>query len=166
MKPEDHARIQREYVPSIDDSDHLEIDKQRDLRIQAMKERSNKEMQKIVHYDETLKGRVKHIKYFKNEDGTFTNDILYGFITPENDLLDDVFLHYKEIEPWREGFKELNVGDVVYFKVAKGREPGKWQAVHVKIDRDETKLAPPFRPRGQGRQHNERQKNDSDNFNR
>ncbi len=60
-----------------------------------------------------MTGKVKHLN--TNENGVF----IYGFIIPTDSKYGDVFVHHKEIEPWREGFKELNVGDKVKFELHK-----------------------------------------------
>ncbi len=46
------------------------------------------------------------VKWFNNEKG-------YGFIEVEN--LDDIFVHYSQI--LKEGYKTLNEGDIVDFKL-------------------------------------------------
>ncbi len=46
------------------------------------------------------------VKWFNNEKG-------YGFIEVEN--LDDIFVHYSQI--LKEGYKTLNEGDIVEFKL-------------------------------------------------
>lgn len=66
----------------------------------------------------TRKGRVK---WFNNEKG-------YGFIEIGAEVSEDVFVHYSAIE--QDGYKSLNEGDVVEFKLiqtAKGN-----QAINVK----------------------------------
>ena len=60
----------------------------------------------------TMTGRVK---YFKNS---------YGFIIPDDTNVSDVFIHHTDIEPWRDGFKELKEGQIVKFdlhETTKGR---------------------------------------------
>jgi len=59
----------------------------------------------------------------------------YGFIIPDDASLNDVFVHHRDIEPWRQGFKELSEGDKVkfdLFKTSKGL-----QARNVIIKRDQ-----------------------------
>ncbi len=46
------------------------------------------------------------VKWFNNEKG-------YGFIEVDN--LDDIFVHYSQI--LKEGYKTLNEGDIVDFKL-------------------------------------------------
>lgn len=46
------------------------------------------------------------VKWFNNEKG-------YGFIEVDN--LDDIFVHYSQI--LKEGYKTLNEGDIVEFKL-------------------------------------------------
>lgn len=46
------------------------------------------------------------VKWFNNEKG-------YGFIEVDN--LDDIFVHYSQI--LKEGYKTLNEGDIVNFKL-------------------------------------------------
>jgi len=55
----------------------------------------------------TMTGRVK---YFK---------ISYGFIIPNDSDVSDVFVHHSDIEPWRDGFKELKEGQLVKFDLHK-----------------------------------------------
>lgn len=49
----------------------------------------------IVAYKE--KGRVHYVKHEKG----------YGFIRPDNKNFDDIFFHFSDIEPWRDGYKEV-----------------------------------------------------------
>jgi len=58
-------------------------------------------------------GRVVHVKHG------------YGFIRPDDARVDDVFCHYQDVEPWREGFKELRVGDAMKFEVYRVRPGGR-----------------------------------------
>lgn len=60
-----------------------------------------------------MTGKVKFLH--KNDNGVF----IYGFIVPTNSKYGDVFVHHKDIEPWREGFKELMEGDSVKFQLHK-----------------------------------------------
>lgn len=89
----------------------------------------------LMQIGQTVTGRVKHVTYTESEQ------MNYGFITPDDASLNDLFVHHSEIEPWRDGFKDLKVGDCVKFKISKGsgRNSGKWQAVNVEIDRDARK---------------------------
>ena len=64
------------------------------------------------------RGRVK---WFNNEKG-------YGFIQCEN--LDDIFVHYSQI--LRTGYKTLNEGDVVNFKLIE--TPKGLQALEVSLE--------------------------------
>ncbi len=60
-----------------------------------------------------MTGKVKNLQ--RNNDGVF----IYGFILPTDPKYGDVFVHHKDIEPWREGFKELSQGDSVKFQLHK-----------------------------------------------
>jgi CspA family cold shock protein len=51
------------------------------------------------------------VKWFNGEKG-------YGFITPENGP--DLFVHYSEIQSG--GFRTLNEGDKVEFKITEGKK--------------------------------------------
>lgn len=44
---------------------------------------------------------------------------IYGFIRVDNLKMDDIFLHHKEIEPWRKSFKTINKGMRVKFHIKK-----------------------------------------------
>lgn len=74
----------------------------------------------------TITGVVKHFKR------------TYGFITPNDTTLDDVFVHHTQIEPWREGFKELEKGQKVKFGYVEKEKNGKigLHAVNVEILRE------------------------------
>jgi len=76
-----------------------------------------------------MTGKVKHT--LKTKHHTFS----YGFITPDDAALDDVFVHHKDIEPWREGFKELSAGDKVKFDLH--RTTKGLQARNVTVKREE-----------------------------
>lgn len=54
------------------------------------------------------KGMTGIFKHFKQD---------YGFITPDDPELDDVFVHFSEIEPWRNGFKEAEKGQKATFDI-------------------------------------------------
>jgi CspA family cold shock protein len=69
--------------------------------------------------EERLKGQVK---WFNSSKG-------YGFIHPDGDEKEDVFVHYSAIGG--EGYKSLNEGDKVEFTKVKG--PKGWQAENVVI---------------------------------
>lgn len=87
------------------------------------------------HEDEFIKemtGKVKHVVLTAHE--TFS----YGFITPDDHLLSDVFVHHRDIEPWREGFKELNQGDRVKFELYRTRKG--LQARNVLVRREQLNL--------------------------
>ena len=74
----------------------------------------------------TLTGRVA---YFSQT---------YGFITPDDSTISDVFVHHSSIEPWRIGFKELNKGDIVKFDLFE--TPRGLQAKNVEVKRDPVSL--------------------------
>lgn len=58
-----------------------------------------------------MKGKVK---FFEPKKG-------YGFITPESEeMTKDVFVHYSEIEPGKDGFKTLDKDQKVAFDVVNG----------------------------------------------
>jgi len=98
-----------------------------DLR--AQKERVYRQMSYYSQTGAYVTGRVRHTR--KNKQDHFE----YGFITPDDPLLDDVFVYWRQVEPWREGFKELKVGDLVKFRIAKGSQENKWQAIDVEVAR-------------------------------
>ena len=72
--------------------------------------------------NEKITGVVKHWKG------------AYGFVTPDNSKLDDVFIHCSQIEPWRKGFKELAVGDKVNFSYREGKKG--LEAFNLEIERN------------------------------
>lgn len=74
-----------------------------------------------------MTGRVK---YFKKS---------YGFITPDDPTIDDVFVHHTEIEPQRKGFKTLEEGDVVKFDLHK--QSRGFQAKNVEVKREPVALS-------------------------
>lgn len=84
----------------------------------------------------TMTGKVK---YFK---------LSYGFIIPDDTEVSDVFVHHTDIEPWRDGFKELQEGQVVKFdlyKTNKGRTGLSAKNVEVqreKVDMKQFKTCP------------------------
>lgn len=80
--------------------------------------------------DRVMTGKVR---FFKKD---------YGFITPDDPDVDDVFVHFTAIEPWREGFKELEEGQRVKFKCIEGRE-GKLRAAEVERSRDDVVKSDP-----------------------
>lgn len=45
-----------------------------------------------------------------------TGNFSYAFIKPDDRTLDDLFCHYRDIEPWKRSFKELRKGDRVKFE--------------------------------------------------
>ena len=53
----------------------------------------------------TMTGIIKHVHMNK----------CYGFITADDSKINDVFLHHKEVEPWRKGFKLFECGQIVKF---------------------------------------------------
>lgn len=65
-----------------------------------------------IDENEIYSGKVV---YFKVHDG-------YGFIRPEVEFLDDVYIHYTEIEKKKTGFKNLVSGDIVTFKLVENGE--------------------------------------------
>lgn len=75
----------------------------------------------------TFVGKVKHIRI---EGGRFA----YGFITVPDATVDDIFVHYRDIEPWRDGFKELKEGDIVKFDMHETKRG--LQARNVEIKRE------------------------------
>jgi len=88
-------------------------------------------------YIRTMTGKVK---YFKTEG--------YGFIIPDDTTVGDVFVHYSDIEPWRQGFKEMIPGQIVKFdlyKSDKGRTGLSARNVEVlreKVDMKRFKTVP------------------------
>lgn len=141
------------------DDEQEEHRAERRREVEERRKQASQKMHQIMQTGQTLNGRVKHVAL------TPDNKMSYGFVTPDDSSLDDLFVHHSEIEPWREGFKELKAGDVVKFKVSKGsgRNIDKWQAVNVEVDREATKNAPPFRRHGATRFGGG---GDPDNFNR
>lgn len=150
-----------------------EFDENRAERRREVDERrkeATQKMHQIMQIGQTLTGRVKHVAMNLN------GEMAYGFVTPDDSSLDDLFMHHSEIEPWRDGFKEVKAGDVVKFKVSKGagRNIDKWQAVSIEVDREATDKAPPFRNTrrsgGSGgapqQPFHRGRRDDSDNFNR
>jgi len=80
----------------------------------------------------TLIGKLKGtVKYFK---GT------YGFIVADDSNMKDVFVHHSEVEPWREGFKELEDGQRVEFDCYKNSRG--LNAKNVTIEGRERPVAP------------------------
>lgn len=59
----------------------------------------------------------------------------FGFITPDDEELDDIFVHYKEIETDRKGYKNLTEGQSVSFDVEYVKD--KPQARNVMIHPDD-----------------------------
>jgi CspA family cold shock protein len=62
------------------------------------------------------------VKWFDSRRG-------FGFITPENRLLQDLFVHYSSISG--NGYKSLIRGQNVYFEIGNGRKG--LQAINVMI---------------------------------
>jgi len=111
----------------IMDMDEDHIDDRNSDRQRAIAEQ-------MAHYCQTgatITGTVKHVRF--NDRNQFE----YGFITPDDSMLNDVFVYWKQVEPWREGFKELKIDDIVRFKLAPGSKQGKWQAIDVEIARNQ-----------------------------
>ena len=58
----------------------------------------------------------------------------YGFIAPDDAPADgaksDIFVHFSAIQ--MDGFKTLDEGDRVEFKVGPGKKPGETQALNVR----------------------------------
>jgi len=88
-------------------------------------------MNRLATFIEDMTGKVKHLH--KNDNDVF----IYGFIIPTNPKYGDVFVHHKDIEPWRQGFKEVKVGDSVKFELHKS-ERGKSGLVakQVEVERE------------------------------
>jgi len=57
----------------------------------------------------------------------------YGFITPDDSSLDDMFIHQNQIEPWRKGFKELVVGQKVTFSYIENKKG--YNAINLEVER-------------------------------
>lgn len=47
---------------------------------------------------------------------------VYGFVRVDNLKMDDIFLHYKELEPWRTSFKTIKQGMRVKFYIKKNEK--------------------------------------------
>jgi CspA family cold shock protein len=60
------------------------------------------------------------VKWFNTQKG-------YGFISPEGENAQDVFVHYADIQG--EDFRTLSEGDVVEFEITQGNKGDK--AIHV-----------------------------------
>lgn len=112
-KPEDHAAIQRNYAPNKDPE---EIRRSREREIEFRKRIADDATRDAVNTQRPISGVVTHVKRFEN------GDMQFGFIRPDNSSLHDIFIHPDEIEPWRTGFKDLETGQKVLFKVDFGRE--------------------------------------------
>jgi CspA family cold shock protein len=71
----------------------------------------------------TLNG---HIKWFDNKKG-------YGFISSEESHLEeDIFVHFSNIA--MEGFKKLDMGDLVEFELKEDSDKGKGpEALNVRV---------------------------------
>lgn len=85
----------------------------------------------------------------------------FGFITPDDSRMDDVFIHQSEIEPWRDGHKELKKGQKVKFGyIHKERRDGRKgvQAVNLEILREGIDVSK-FQIQNHGQQ-NKRDNND------
>jgi cold shock CspA family protein len=87
-----------------------------------------------IDKDEIYTGKVVH---FIPQKG-------FGYIRSDVYGLDDVFIHYTEIEVGGSGFKNLLVGDVVTFKIAEngtvtdrktGKEKMQYKAMDLHIVR-------------------------------
>jgi len=59
----------------------------------------------------------------------------YGFITPDDPKMDDVFIFHEQIEPWRKGFKTLEVGKKVRFSYHRGKKG--LEAINLEIERED-----------------------------
>ena len=83
----------------------------------------------------TMVGRVKH--WAKKDNG---NPATFGFINPDDQRYGDVFIHFSEIEPWREGFKEpLEPGQIVKFDLYK--DGNKLLAKNVEVKREPANIS-------------------------
>ena len=72
------------------------------------------------------------VKFIKRHPGK--NSMDYGFIKCNDpEIHDDVFINYKEVEPWRTGFKDLSEGDEVHFEIRKNRNGKGLFATNLKI---------------------------------
>lgn len=78
----------------------------------------------------TFVGKVKHV--CKNQQ---TGIFSYCFIASPGPEYGDAFLHPREIEPWRDGFKEVELGAVVKFDLY--RTSRGYQARNVEVKREE-----------------------------
>lgn len=65
----------------------------------------------------------------------FSDEKGYGFIVSDDPNMADIFIHYKQIEPWREGRKTLEVGQSVRFNINEVK--GKYQASDLEIHPDD-----------------------------
>ena len=65
----------------------------------------------------------------------------YGFILSEDPTMNDIFVSFRSIEPWRSGFKTLKKDDEVCFDIVEGKivkktgKPG-LEAINVEILRE------------------------------
>lgn len=59
----------------------------------------------------------------------------FGFIRPDDKKMDDLFVHFENVEPERKGFKELKEGQSVKFDIREG-EKGP-EAINVEIHDDD-----------------------------
>lgn len=92
----------------------------------TMQARQNKDGGEMLG---THVGKVKHVKL--NPAGIFA----YCFIASPGPEYGDVFLHPREIEPWRDGFKEVAKDDVVKFDLY--RTDRGYQARNVEVMRED-----------------------------
>ncbi len=84
-----------------------------DLSMSNMENQQNQSGKPIGEFIGIKTGVVKHWAM----DSKTKERKAFGFITPDDVGIGDVFIHYTQIEPWRKGFKELRPGEVVKFEL-------------------------------------------------
>ena len=86
--------------------------------------------------EEKIEGEVIHVKRDEESDA-----FLYGFILADDPSMDDIFVHPKDIEPNRSGFKQLKKGERVRFLVKSNPEKNnRLYAADVEIIRPNSHL--------------------------
>jgi len=70
---------------------------------------------------------------------SFKEDKGFGFICASDPKYDDVFIYWKDIEPWRKGRKYLSPGQKVKFKLVKTQAG--IQARELAVERDDIDAA-------------------------